>query len=191
MTELWNDSSTISFISAGSQVFSLRYWIDQANVQWSDYLITFYVVVLFIFFIIINFMYASFSVQNQGHQFSFTWPLTLLQYICLLIVTVLFQPILELMISMLSCQTMTKITTLASESSKVSASISGPDNTPVITVKELIVMTMFNDVTCFQGTHVLHSCLAIVVSIVLIALTLLIVFLYFESRKQPQIILSK
>lgn len=67
MTELWNDSSTISFISAGSQVFSLRYWIDQANVQWSDYLITFYVVVLFIFFIIINFMYASFSVQNQGH----------------------------------------------------------------------------------------------------------------------------
>jgi hypothetical protein len=48
------------------------------------------VMVLFIFFIILNLLYASFSVSNQSHQFSFTWPLTLLQYICLTLVIVLF-----------------------------------------------------------------------------------------------------
>ena len=42
---------------------------------------------------------------------------------------------------------------------------------------------MFHAVECFNGTHLLHSCLAIIVSIVLIAITMVMVFLYYESRK--------
>lgn len=90
-------------MQTGSQVFSIRYWIDTSNISWDNYLISYYVVILFIFFTIINFLYASFSVSNQGHQLSFAWPLTLLQYICLLMITVLFQPLLEHLLSILAC----------------------------------------------------------------------------------------
>lgn len=182
----------MQYISIASQIFSLRYWLELVNIVWSDYLITFYVVVLFVFFIVILFMYASFSVQNQSHQFSFSWPLTLLQYICLLMVTVLFQPTLELITSMLSCETVTKTTTVAAEASKVT-NVLDPNkiNAPTTSVKEILVLSMFNEITCFEGTHIMHACIAVVVSIVLIAITLLIVFLYFESRKQHTIVLAK
>jgi hypothetical protein len=174
-----------------SQIFSLRYWLEVSRIEWSDYLITFYIVVLFVFFIIINFMYASFSVNNHGHQFSFTWPLTLLQYICLLLATCLFQPILEFVMSILSCESHTKVTSIASEGSKVSSVLGGNKQASTTQTKDVIVLSMFSEVTCFEGTHILHACIAIIVSIVLIAITLLVVFLYFESRKQPTIILSK
>jgi hypothetical protein len=183
----------VQYISIGSQLFSLRYWLDVANITWGDYLITFYIVVLFVFFIILNFMYASFSVSNQGHQFSFTWPLTILQYTCLLMVTVLFQPTLELIMSMLACHTISRTTSITAEASKVSSVLASSSSTSSTTLstKDVIVLTMFSEVTCFEGTHILHACIAIIVSIVLIAITLLIVFLYFESRKQHSIILSK
>lgn len=50
---------------------------------------------------------------------------------------------------------------------------------------------MFNDVECFKSTHILHTCLCIVISLVLILLTFIMILLFVESRKQSGVILSK
>ena len=141
--------------------------------------------------IIINFVYASFSISNQGHQFSFTSPLTLLQYVCLLLSTVLFQPLLEMLLSMVSC--VTTVVTLNANGDSASTVLiqAGSTTSQTFTTQNILVLSMFNNVQCFQGAHILHGIIAIVVSLVLTTLTILIVFLYFESRKHSTIILSK
>ena len=55
----------------------------------------------------------------------------------------------------------------------------------------MLVNTMFNEVECFSSTHVLHTCLCIASSLVLIMITLIMVLLYVESRKHNEVILGK
>ena len=56
---------------------------------------------------------------------------------------------------------------------------------------DLLVMSMFNNIQCFTSTHALHSSLSIIVSIILTSITLLIVFIMFESRKSNYNLFAK
>lgn len=76
------------------QCFTVRFWLDYSNIDWSYYLIIFYVLILAVFLLIIDFFYCAFAINNSRHTFSFTWPIHLLQYSCLLLMTILFQPVL-------------------------------------------------------------------------------------------------
>lgn len=141
-------------MTIATEVFSLRYWLQ--GVAWENYLLAFYIVVLFLFLILVLFLYAGFAVSNAGHSLSFTWPLTALRYICLLLSTVLFQPVLEMLVSMVSCGTN----------------------------QGRVVLYMFSEVECFSGAHILHGCIALVASVLLTAITMAVLLLFFESRKQ-------
>lgn len=46
-----------------------------------------------------------------------------------------------------------------------------------------LVFEMHPEIYCFQETHIMHAAFAIVVTIILLAINLLIVYLFFESRK--------
>ena len=59
---------------------------------WDIYVILFYVSIVLIFFIIINFIYVAYSFRQR--KFPFTWPIPLLKYACNLLVTILFIPLL-------------------------------------------------------------------------------------------------
>lgn len=64
--------------------------MEYINVSYDDYLITFYIMIVFVFLVIIDFIYASFAVNNEKHSLSFSWPVTILQYGCSILTTVLF-----------------------------------------------------------------------------------------------------
>ena len=55
----------------------------------------------------------------------------------------------------------------------------------------VLVLTMYNEILCFKSTHIMHAAIAIVLAIILIALTFLVVFLLFESRKVNSNIFAK
>jgi hypothetical protein len=54
-----------------------------------------------------------------------------------------------------------------------------------------VVLYMFNEIVCFSGAHILHGCIALIASLLLSALTFLIILIFYESRRQQNIILSK
>ena len=110
-----------------------------------------------------SFLYAAFAVNNSGHSLAFTWPVSVLRYICLLLSTVLYQPLFEMLISMVSCG--------QSEGR--------------------IVLNMYSEVQCFVGAHILHGCIALVASVLLTAITMAVLILFYESRKQQGIIIAK
>ncbi len=90
----WKNNDVLQYVSLGFQVFSIKNWLEYAEIGWSDYLIAFYIMIVLVFLVIIDFIYASFAVNNQKHSLSFTGPISILQYTCFILITVLFQPAL-------------------------------------------------------------------------------------------------
>ena len=52
-------------------------------------------------------------------------------------------------------------------------------------------MTLFPDVTCWQGTHIIHACFAIIVSIIFILIAIVVSLTYFESRSTSNDLAAK
>lgn len=52
-------------------------------------------------------------------------------------------------------------------------------------------MTLFPDVTCWQGTHIIHASFAIIISIIFILIALVVSLTYFESRSTSNDLAAK
>jgi hypothetical protein len=52
-------------------------------------------------------------------------------------------------------------------------------------------MTLFKDVKCWEGTHIIHACFAIVISIIFILIAFVVSLTYFESRSTSNDLTAK
>lgn len=90
MADYWKGTDDINYINYFISAFSIIHWLNFFAVSWNSFLYTFYILMLLIFLVFIDFLYVSFAVSNQKHSFAFTWPINLLQYVCILLITVMF-----------------------------------------------------------------------------------------------------
>jgi len=52
-------------------------------------------------------------------------------------------------------------------------------------------MSLFRDVKCWEGAHIIHACFAIIVSIIFILISLVVSLTYFESRSTSNDLAAK
>jgi len=52
-------------------------------------------------------------------------------------------------------------------------------------------MTLFKEIECWQSTHIIHACFAIIVSIIFIIISLVVSMTYFESRSTSNDLAAK
>lgn len=65
------------------------------------------------------------------------------------------------------------------------------ENSDAVSESSTLVLSMYPEIVCFQSTHALHAALGIIVTIVLLSITLLVVYLMFESKKVSSNIIAK
>jgi len=70
--------------------FEIERWM--ISIGLTLYLVIYYVCIFLVFLIIIDIVYVSYSFSKK--RFLFMWPLTILRYVCSLIITFLFMPLL-------------------------------------------------------------------------------------------------
>lgn len=133
-------------------------------VDLTTFLVIFYGGILVVILVILDIIYVSYSFQQK--KFKYLWPLKLLRSVCSLLVTVLFQNFLELFGYFLKC-------------------MPSPDDATVS------VMVLFPDIVCWQGMHLLHASVSIVVSFVFILICLVAANALFESKESINDIGSK
>ena len=100
--------------------------------------------------IIINIVYVYYSI-SRGY-FTFTWPLHLLRTCAKIFVTVLFLPMLEMMMTIFQCK---------------------HANGTLINIYTV-------DMECFKGVYFLHLTLAIIISLIFICICIIVSLTFFE-----------
>lgn len=103
---IWNSSSVFSSIITIVTFFNIT---DQFGtiMTFPVYLTQFYVLVVIIFFILLDIVYVSISFKRK--KFNAIWPLTILRNFVNIAVTVLFQPIVETLLEMVSLRDSVRI----------------------------------------------------------------------------------
>lgn len=96
----------------------------------STFLIMLYLLIFIIILVILDIIYVSYSFSKK--KFKFTWPLEFLAKVVPLCVTVFFLPIMETLLSVVSCEN--------------SEDMMGAQ-----------VMQNFPDIVCWQGWHMFHA----------------------------------
>lgn len=112
------------------------------NSTWYIYISVFYMGIVLVAFVIACIVYVSASFTQK--KFTFLWPLHALRSICGLFVTVLFLPLLDFFLSVLNC--------IEDKNGRK-------------------VHIFFNDVVCFQGEHLIHSLLDVIVIVAFILIS--------------------
>lgn len=105
--------------------------------------------------VILDIFYVSYSFKQK--KITYVWPLKVLRSVCGLFVTVLFLPFLETFTSMLHCH----------------HSDDGDGK---------YYNTLFPEIECWHGSHLIHASFAIVISFFFITICLLVSLTFFESR---------
>lgn len=117
------------------------------------YIIIFYVGLAVVCFAALDIIYVSYSYSKK--KFALIWPLQALRALASLFVTILYLPLLDYFFSVLSC--------VNDRSGK-------------------LVHSIFTEIACWQDMYILHAVLAIVISILFLAISLTISITYFECR---------
>ena len=166
--DIWKAPSVINIISPILSTFRIVYWLEKVN--WNIYIIIVYVCVFLIFFIAVNFIYVAYCYSQR--KFPFAWPIPLLRYTCNIIVTILFIPILgkHACLNLISIELFMKI-----------SSCGYLVDDPVYNDGTLR-NTVFNDVQCFRGIHILHAVLSYVMIGVFLIMSYIITSCFYESR---------
>jgi hypothetical protein len=96
------------------------------------------------------------SYQFTKKKFSVTWPLTILRSVASTTITVLFLPISETFVTIISC----------------TQSADG----------EELVIYYFPDIVCYQGWHLMHSIICTTFQLLFIAIAITVTITYYEPR---------
>jgi len=123
------------------------------NSTWSVYTIVMYILLVITVFVILDFAYINFAFSRRSSSVSLS--ATILKNILLLFTTILFFPFVQYFLSILACTT-------DSYGNKVH--------------------TYFSEVQCWNGSHILHSCFAIIGVILFSAVSLTSSLTYFEYK---------
>lgn len=96
--DVWNANQTLSFINLAN-MFNVFSYIP--GISFSSYMVGLYALVFLIIVVMCDIVYVAYSFSQK--RFKFTWPLMLLAKIVPLIVTVMFQPIMETLLNIVNC----------------------------------------------------------------------------------------
>ena len=127
-------------------------YIENA-LSWPAYLTGFYVCLVLIVLVIVNIFYVSYSFSRK--KVSVIWPVKLLRGVAGLVVTVGFLPITEFLVGMIQC--------VWDDSGEY-------------------VHWNFTDIECWEGAHIIHGTLSIVLTTVFILISGIVSSIYFEIR---------
>lgn len=119
------------------------------------YLTIYYLFVLAVTLVILNILYVSYSFSRK--YFTYTWPLYVLSKVAKIFVTVLFMPILELFLSLFVCKY---------------DEIDGKYKNSTST-----------DVVCFEGFHILHMIISLIVSTIFLIICIIVAISFFECSE--------
>ena len=86
----WNAEGVVKFFGRMLDIFRMEVWLGKMGVN--IYIALFYGAILLAFIVIGDFIYVAVSFSQKS--FACIWPLKLLRYLCTLIVTVLFLPLI-------------------------------------------------------------------------------------------------
>ncbi|CAD8157654.1 unnamed protein product [Paramecium octaurelia] len=130
-------------------------------ISFSGFAAMMYVCLGLVLFALMLIFLLSYSINKS--KSSFTWPIIFLRFLINLFLQVLYMPIIDLLLSMLSCQT----------------------NQNGVLVHQLF------DVECWSNIHIVHAIVAIFGTILFFVLCTLFSLLYYESRYLPHEASSK
>lgn len=139
-----------------TQVAEIDHYIKK--VEWEVFLIIFYILVFLLLFVKANTFYVSYSFSKK--KYSFMWPVYTLWAFFSLFSTVLFFPILDIFVSVMTC----------------SKSANGS-----------YINVYFNKVTCWSGDHILHSIFGFLAAIVFLETNFVVSICYFECKSTANV----
>src|SRR3990167_3164356 len=97
---IWQSPSILNVLDYVTNVASIDHYLKQA--PWEVFLIIFYILLFILLFVKANTIYVSYSFSKK--KFSFMWPVYTLWAFFSLFSTILFFPILDIFVSVLTCQ---------------------------------------------------------------------------------------
>lgn len=98
---VWNGGQTLSSFVSILTNFNFGSYIP--GVSFGTFIIMLYTLIFIIVLVIVDIIYVSYSFSKK--RFAFTWPLEFLATVVPLCVSVFFLPIMETLLSVVSCQT--------------------------------------------------------------------------------------
>ena len=122
---------------------------------WEAYLAIYYFFIILIVFIICDIIYIGYSFSIK--RFTVMWPLYILRSACGLFVTVLFMPLCDLLTSMPQC-----------------------DYEDGVWVQQF-----FPYIICYEGIHMLHMMIGLVVAAFFVVICTIVSMTYYESKDDP------
>ena len=129
--------------------FRVSYWLEKVA-DWGLYIIIFYVATFIIFSLIIGFVYIAYQ-QHNNHS----WLLKLIQMACFLMITILFIPLLEILLMMSNCKS----------------------------AKQTMTHMVFPSMVCYEGIHILHVTLSFLAALILITNNTVIIKCMYEVKE--------
>jgi len=139
----------------------ITYYISQAvqyicyvpKITWNIYIIIFYVLFTLVLSLILALVYLSYTYSKKRLHFSGSF--YIFKFLMNLFSTVLYLPILNTFLLGLDCK---------------------------IDSEDILRHTEFNEIICWQQTHILHSTLGILISIIFTCFVMIISLTYFEAK---------
>jgi hypothetical protein len=150
---IWKADNVLNTIFDVFNFFAIAKYFS-GTFTWTLYLIIFYTCIGAIILAVLDIIYVSYSFNKK--RFSVMWPLIVLRNVVTLSVTVLFLPITEFLIQMVQCEYDAE--------------------------KGYSVHSMFSEIQCWNGMHILHSVVALINIIVFVSISMVVALNYFESR---------
>jgi len=151
---VWKASDLLNVIFNIFNFFQLQTYFGDAF-TYTNYCISFYLIVSVIILVFINITYVSYAFSKK--RVSAIWPVIVLRSVASLVFTLFFLPITELLIGMVQCQ-------------------SSSDGTGKY------VLANYEDIECFKGSHIIHATVAIIVTVLFAIVGFVVVLACFEVR---------
>ena len=160
---VWNGGETLNTIfNFATNIFAVNNLLPGIN--YNAFLALLYLIIFMIILVILDIIYVSYSFNKK--KFRFTLPLVLLAHIVPLFVTLLFIPVTEFLLSVISC---------------------GPsDNDPSVQV-----MSFFPTVVCFEGEHLIHASITLFFTSIFVFISTVVAMTLFEPRMTANTIASR
>jgi hypothetical protein len=152
ITFLWRANSFLEIIFDVVNVFNISNYMPRIN--YFTYIVSVYTMLFIILLIVLDILYVSYSFSRK--RFAMMWPLYVLRSVTSLVVTVLFLPITETLMGVISCN-------------------SDPDSGK-------LVLASFPEIECWAGWHLLHSFLALFFNLIFVIICGIVSLAFFEPR---------
>jgi hypothetical protein len=126
--------------------------------NYQAYLVIFYSLVMLVVLVIIDIVYVS--IIFSKNKIGAVWPLQLLRSVVSFIVTSLFMPIVEYFVALLECSKIDREGNVLPQS----------------------MNTNIDDLPCWEGSHVIHATVSIIISVVFCLICAVVLTIFYDQK---------